>query len=86
MISETDDCARNLDKEHENEYNKEFKEYTSLINDTNESEISKDKTEEALIIRLSYKNVLLKVIQAFIFCNNKYDEYMIAVGIENKYI
>ena len=32
---ETDDCVRNLDKEHENEEDEEFKEDNSLINDMN---------------------------------------------------
>ena len=34
--TETDDCVRNLEKEHENEYTKKFKENTSMINITNE--------------------------------------------------
>ena len=35
--TETDGCVINLDKEHENEYDEEFKEDTSVINITNES-------------------------------------------------
>ena len=34
--SETDGYARNLNKEHENQEEKELKEYTSEINGTNE--------------------------------------------------
>ena len=34
--SETDGCVRNLAKEHEIERDKEFKEDTFFINDTNE--------------------------------------------------
>ena len=34
--SETDSCVRNLDKENENEEDKELKGYTSEINDSNE--------------------------------------------------
>ena len=47
-------------KEHENEEDEEFKEDISQINDTNESKLIKDKTEEALISSLLAKNVLLK--------------------------
>ena len=43
--SETDDFVRNLDKEHENEEYEESKEDTSKMYDTNESKISKGKTE-----------------------------------------
>ena len=42
--SGNDDCVRNLDKENEHEYDEEFKEDTSVINNTNESKINKDKT------------------------------------------
>ena len=65
--SETDGCVRNLAEEHENEEDEEFKEDTSKINDTNESKMSKDKTEEALIISLLAKHFSLKVIQSVIF-------------------
>ena len=34
----------NLDKEHENEEDEEFKGDTSVINDRNEAKLSKDKT------------------------------------------
>ena len=34
--TETDECVRNLDKEHENEDHEEFKEDTSVVNITNE--------------------------------------------------
>ena len=34
--SESDYCVRNLEKEHGNEEDEEFKEDTSVINDTNE--------------------------------------------------
>ena len=34
--AETDDCVGNLDKEHDNKYDEEFKEYTFVINITNE--------------------------------------------------
>ena len=34
--NETYDCVRNIDKEHENEDDEEFKEDTSVINITNE--------------------------------------------------
>ena len=71
---------RNLAKEHENEEYEEFKEDTSEINDTNESKLSKDKIEEALIISLLAKKILLKVIQAVSFSINTYEQYMIAVG------
>ena len=84
--SETDCCVRNLAKEHENEEDKEFKEDTSEINDTNESKLSKDKTKEAIIISLLAKYFLLKVIQAVIFSINTYEQDIIAVGNENKKI
>ena len=32
-----------MDKEHGNEDDEEFKEYTYVINDTNESKVNKDK-------------------------------------------
>ena len=41
---ETDDCVRNLEKEHENEEDEESKEVTPMIYDTNESKINKYKT------------------------------------------
>ena len=56
--SETDGCVRNLAKEHENEEDNELKEDTSEINDTNESKISKVKTEEALISSIWSKQSL----------------------------
>ena len=65
--SETDNCIRNLDKEHEYEQDKEFKSGTSEIKDTNESKLSKDETEESLIISLLAKTILLKVIKAVNF-------------------
>ena len=60
--SETDGCMRNLSRENENEEDAKFKEDTSEINDTNESKLSKNKTEEALIISVLAKNVFLKFI------------------------
>ena len=42
--SETDACVRNLEKDNGNEEDEEFREDTSVINDTNESKISKNKT------------------------------------------
>ena len=51
-----------------------------MINDTNESKNSKDKTEEALIIRILAKNFLFKVIQEIIFSINTYKQDRIAVG------
>ena len=65
--SETDCCVRNLAKEHENEEGEEFKEDTSEINDTKESKLIKDKTEEALIRSLLDRTLLIKVIQVVIF-------------------
>ena len=65
--SETEVCKRNLAKEHGNEEDEEFKEDNYEINDTNESKLSKNKTEEALISSLIVKNVSLKLIQAVIF-------------------
>ena len=41
--SETDGCVRNLVKKHESQEDEEFKEYTSEINNTNESKLSKNK-------------------------------------------
>ena len=38
-LSETDGCVRNLDKEHGNEEDEQFKEDTSKISDTNESNL-----------------------------------------------
>ena len=52
----------------------------------NESELIKDKTEEALIIRLLSKHFLLKVIQAVILSINTYEQDIIEVGEENKKI
>ena len=68
--SEIYNCVRNLYKECENEEDEEFKENTSVMNDMNEYKISKDKTEEALIIRLLSKIFSLKVIQTIIFSIN----------------
>ena len=75
---------RNLAKERENEEDEEFKYDTPEINDTNESKISKVKTEEALIISLLAKTFSLKVTQAVIFSINTYEQDIIAVGNENK--
>ena len=50
----------------------------------NESELIKDKTEEALIIRLLSKHFLLKVIQAVIFSVYNYNQDMIAAWKEKK--
>ena len=47
--TETDDFVRNLNKEHENEDDEEFKEDASVINDTNESKTSKDKKKKPLL-------------------------------------
>ena len=49
--SENDGCVRNLAKQHENEKDEQSKEDTSEMNDTNESKISKNITEEYLISR-----------------------------------
>ena len=60
-----------------------------MINDTNESKLSKDKIEESLVIRLLAKTFLLKIIQADVFSINTYEQDMIAFGKEggnkNKY-
>ena len=77
---------QNLPKEHENQEDKEFKEDTSEINDTNESKLSKYKTEEALISSLLANIFSLKVTQAVIFSINTYKQDMIAVGNKNKKI
>ena len=66
-----------MDKEHYNEDGDEFKEDTSVINDTNESKISKDKNKKALIICLLSKTLSLKVIQTVIFSLNTYKQDMI---------
>ena len=55
-----------------------------MINDTNESKISKYKEEEALINHLLAKIFSLKVIQAVIFSINTYKQEMTAVGNEKK--
>ena len=55
-----------------NEEDEEFKKDTSEINNTNESKISKGKTEEYLISSLLSKNVSLKVTQAVLFSTNTY--------------
>ena len=55
-----------------------------MINDINESKISKVKTEEYLISSLLAKTFSLKVIQTVILFNNTYKQDMIAVGNENK--
>ena len=52
---------RNLAKEHENEKDEEFKQDTSEINFTNESKLSKYKTEEALISSLLAKKYRSKL-------------------------
>ena len=75
---------RNLAKEHENEEDEEIKEDTSEINDTNESKISKSKTEEAVIIILLAKTFSLELTQAVIFSINTYEQDMIAVGNKKK--
>ena len=75
-----------MGKEHENEDDEKFKVYTSKINDTNESKLSKDKTEESLIISMLAKNLCLRVIQAVIFSLNTYEQDMISVGNKNKKI
>ena len=54
-----------------------------MINNTNESKISKGKKEEALINRSLAINFTLKVIQVFMFSINTYKQYMIPVGNEN---
>ena len=56
-----------------------------MINDTNESKLSKDKTEEALLNRLLAKDFLLKVIQAVIFSINTYEEDMIEFRKKNRW-
>ena len=76
----------NLAQEHGNEEDEEFKEDIYGINDTNESKISKGKTEESLISSLSAKNFLLKVTQAVILTIDTYEQEKIAVGNENKKI
>ena len=57
-----------------------------MISDTNESEISKGKTEEALISSLLEKTFYLKVTQTFVVSINTYKQGMIAVGNEKKKI
>ena len=59
--SETDGCVSNPAEEYENEEDDEFKEDTSEINDTNESKISKGKTEEDVIRSMFAKKISLKV-------------------------
>ena len=54
------------------------------MNITNESKISKDKKEEALINCLLAINFSLKVIQALIFSLNTYEKEMIEVGNNNE--
>ena len=56
------------------------------MNITNESKISKDKKEEALINCLLAINLSLKVIQAVIFSLNTYEKEMIEVGNNNEKI
>ena len=65
--SKTYDCVRNLSKKHENEEDEYFKEDTSEINETNESKLSKDQIEEAVIRSLLAKQISNKVTQAVIF-------------------
>ena len=77
--SETNGCVINLSKAHENKEDEEFKENTSEKNYTNESKISKCKPEEDFISILLAKNVPLKVIQAFIFSIDTYEQSIISV-------
>ena len=81
--SETDGCARNLGEEYENEEDEEHSENTPEINDSIKSKISKDKTEEALIINLLAKHFSLKGTQEVIFSINTYEQDTIAV-VNNK--
>ena len=71
---------RNLAKENENEEVEEFKEDIFEINDINESKLSKDDTEEAIISSLLAKIFLPKVIKDVIFYINTYKQDMIEVG------
>ena len=80
---ETEGCKRNLYKEHENEEDEDFKEDTSEINNTNESKLSKNKTEVSLISRLAAKFFSFKLIQVIIFSINTYEQDMIAVDNKN---
>ena len=82
--SETDGCVRNLAEENENEDNKELKQDTSEINDTNESKISKGKTEEYVVSSLLAKTFSLKLIQAVIFSIDTYEQDIISVGNKKK--
>ena len=75
---------RKLSRQHGNEEDEELKEDTSEINDTNESKLEKDKTEEALIRSLLDKYVLPKIIKEFIFYINTYEQDMIEVGNKKK--
>ena len=84
LPSETYGCVRNLSKEHENEEDKDFKEDTYEINDTNESKPSKYETEEDLISSLFAKYFSLKLIKSVIFYINTYEQEMIAVGNKNQ--
>ena len=70
---------RNLAKEHENEEDEEFKEDTSEINDTNESNIIKLKIEVDVISSLLAKTLSIKVIQAVIVSIDTYEEDIISV-------
>ena len=72
--SETEGCVRNLAKENENEEVEEFKEDIFEINDINESKLSKDDTEEAIISSLLAKIFLPKVIKDVIFYINIYEQ------------
>ena len=78
--SETNCCVINLAKEYENEEDEEFKKYASEINDTNESKISKGKTEEYVVSSLLAKTFSLKLIQAVIFSIDTYKQDIISVG------
>ena len=75
-----------MDNKHENEDDEEFKEDTSVINDTNESKISKDIKEEALLNRLLAVNSPLKVIHSVILYIHIYKQDIIEVENENKNI
>ena len=77
---------RNIAKQHENEEDEYFKKDTSEINDTNESKISKDKTEEAFISSILAKYFSLKVTQVVFFSINTYEKDMIELGTRTKKI
>ena len=82
--SETDGCASNLGKEHENEEDDEVIGNTPEIKDSIKSKINKVITEEDVIISLLAKHFLLKVIEAVILSIDTYEQDILSVGKKNK--